>query len=238
MRMHNPATSGKPIHVFTAGAFGAAVVIRLRTLMTDVIVTACDTAEATGPSYWPPARLHAIAAWRPVPRLARILNQTSYAWKTPFIPAVLEASHLVVGPVVVPGLGACHACYERRRLQHDPRPEARSALLNQYEQDPDSGAQGHLAVFADIAAVRMAQSIRQVETEPAQAAGRVWRFDVLTRQVAASVVTGVHGCVHCGLRREEATRSYAGLHEELSWLLQQRPATRVADWRDFANKDR
>ena len=44
MRMYSPVSGGKPIHIFTVGAFGACVASRLRTLLTDVIVTACDTA--------------------------------------------------------------------------------------------------------------------------------------------------------------------------------------------------
>jgi bacteriocin biosynthesis cyclodehydratase domain-containing protein len=143
----------------------------------------------------------------------------SHAWRTPFIEAVMETPQLRVGPVVVPGKGACHACAERRALQHSPRPNEHRALREFYDANPEQGPQGFLPAFAEIAAVRLAQFVRQIGKDPVSVAGQVWRLNTIHRETVGSKVVGVHGCPRCGLKRDEATRSFASLRYEVAGLL-------------------
>ena len=99
--------------------------------------------------------------------------------------------------LVVPGFGACHACAERRAVQHSPRPEEHRALREFYDANPQQGPQGFLPVFAEIAAVRLAQFVRQLEGDPAAVAGRVWLLNTIHRYAVSSEVVGVHGCPRC-----------------------------------------
>ena len=127
----------------------------------------------------------------------------------------MEAPHLRVGPLVVPGSGACRSCHEKRTLQHSSRPAQLEALWNYYDANPGLGPQGYLAPFAEIAALRLAQFVDELDQNPAAAAGSVWEIDVVSRLTKTGKVVGIHGCPRCGLGRDESTRSFAEMLEEL-----------------------
>jgi bacteriocin biosynthesis cyclodehydratase domain-containing protein len=167
---------------------------------------------------WPAGRMYILASWRPVPRLIESLNAMCHATRTPLLPAIVDGYQLVVGPVIVPGLSACHRCYELRIRQHYARQEARAALNAHYDLHPESGPKGHLRVFADLAAIRLAQLVQKLDRAPKEAAGNVWRLDLLTRQAVSGRVIGVHGCRYCGMQRDEQSRSHGLLEEELAFL--------------------
>jgi len=207
--MMKHAAHARAIHVISVGAFGHAVATTLGALLPDVIETIADA--STHPSHWPAARVHLLAAWRPAPAISRTLDDMSHAWRTPFIEAVMETPFLRVGPIVVPGLGACHGCAERRALQHSPRPREHQALRDFYDANPQHGPRGFLPALADIAAARLAQGVHQVDRDPAAAAGRVWRMNTVQRDTTSATVVGIHGCPRCGLDRDEATRGVARL---------------------------
>ena len=215
--------NAKSIHVLTVGPFGQAAGIVLRDLLPRVALTHCTAHEGMNSSYWPDACLRLVVSWRPSPALLELVNRLSFAWNIPFIPAVLDGPELVIGPVTIPGLSACHRCYERRVLQHCTRPEARAALLRHYDSNPESGPEGHLDVFADLAAARLAQLVGQVQSAPDQIAGKIWQFDLIRRLSTMSTVVGVHGCPYCGLQRDERSRSYSMLRAEVEALLRVKP---------------
>lgn len=222
------------VHILSVGAFGQAVAEALGGLLPDVSETRADLNYPPHPAFWPVARIQLLAAWRPVPRLSRLLDEMSHAWRTPFVEAVIETPNLRVGPVVVPGFGACHACAERRAVQHSPRPEEHRALREFYDTNPQQGPQGFLPVFAEIAAVRLAQFVRQLEGDPAAVAGRVWLLNTIHRYAVSSEVVGVHGCPRCGLKRNEATRSFVALRREVADLLALDAADGLTEAQDAA----
>lgn len=208
----------KPIHVLSVGPFGRAVGAAFKELMPEapgVIVTALRDDETTFPALWPTASIHILAAWRQVRALSRAFDEMCHAWRTPFIEAVMETPMLRVGPVVVPGSGACRGCYEKRTLQHASRPAQLEALWQYYDANPGRGPQGYLTPFIEIAALRLAQFVDELEQNPAQAAGSVWELDVVSRLTRTGKVVGIHACPRCGLGRNEATRSFAEMLDEL-----------------------
>jgi bacteriocin biosynthesis cyclodehydratase domain-containing protein len=206
------------VHLVTVGPFGQAVASALQEIVAAHVTPAGKRNETT-PALWPLARINVLVSWRPVPRLYQLCDAVSYAWKRPWFPVVLEDQMLRIGPVVVPGQGACHGCYEKRVLQHSARQALYRALNEHYEAHPESGPQGFLPAIAEIAALRAAQLIEQLESEPASEAGWLWQMDILTRRTLRSQVIGVHDCPRCGLQRDLSTRSYAALREELrTWL--------------------
>lgn len=206
-----------PVHVLSVGAFGEAVARALKELLPDVVETTHSGHTST--AQWPIARLNILAAWRPVPTLSRLVEGASYAWRIPSLTVVLEDPMMRVGPVVVPGIGACSTCYEKRILQHTPRQAVYAALFNHYTAHPESGPQGYLTAFAEIAATRLVQQIHHLERDPATEAGRLWQMDMMTRNTVTAQIIGAHGCPRCGLQRDEATRSYKDMQRELSSLL-------------------
>jgi bacteriocin biosynthesis cyclodehydratase domain-containing protein len=221
IKVYLPRPNGRmhAVHILTVGEFGRAVAATLRGLLEDVCETRADEGYSVYPAQWPIAQVRLLAAWRPTPGLSRACDEMSHAWRTPFIEAVMETPNLRVGPVVAPGLGACHGCAERRALQHSPRPGEHAALRDFYEANPGQGPRGFLPAFAEIAAVRLAQFVRRVNRDPAAAAGHVWRMNTILRETTSGVVVGIHGCPRCGLKRDESTRSYAALRRELADLL-------------------
>jgi bacteriocin biosynthesis cyclodehydratase domain-containing protein len=210
----------RPFHVLAVGQFGESASAILKGLLSPVVVTSSGAGNMMNPSLWPDARLHMVVAWRPVPKVANLVNRLCFARHTPFVVAAAEEPGLIVGPAVVPGLSACYECFEQRVLQHCPRPQVRTALHRDYDLNPQSGPKGYLSVFCDLAAVRLAQVAREVETAPHHAAGRVWWFDMMRRHATIGRVVGVHGCRWCGLGRDERKRSYAAMRAELDRLFE------------------
>jgi bacteriocin biosynthesis cyclodehydratase domain-containing protein len=211
-------TGKDSIHVLTVGVFGERTADVLKELLPNVITTKPNPDNSTLPAMWPVARINVVAAWRPVPRLYRVFDVLSHHWKTPFISATLEAPHLVVGPVIIPGSGACYGCYEKRVLQHSARPTEHLAAQKFYDDNPGAGPQGYLIPFIEMAALRLAQIIKQLDEAPESVAGRVWQLNTISRQVINSEVIGLHGCIWCGLNRSEEARSFESLQSELSYL--------------------
>lgn len=211
----------KPIHVLSVGPFGRAVGAAFKELMPkvpgvpEVLVTALRDDESTVPALWPTANIHILAAWRPVRALSRAFDEMCHRWRTPFIEAVMETPLLRVGPVVVPGSGSCRTCYEKRTLQHASRPAQLEALWGYYDANPGRGPQGYLAPFVEIAALRLAQFVDELKQNSDVAAGSVWELDVVSRITRTGKVVGIHGCPRCGLGRDESTRSFSEMLEEL-----------------------
>ena len=224
MRSEWNARRSTPIQVITSGPFGVSVGLSLQELLPHVDVSEYSDALVKSEPEWPAGRTYILASWRPVPRLMESLNAMCYATGTPLLPAMVEGYQLVVGPAIVPGFGACHGCYELRMRQHCARQEARASLQRHYDLHPESGPKGHLRVFADLAAIRLAQLVQKLDRAPQEIAGDVWQLDLLTRQALSGHVIGVHGCRHCGLRRDEQSRSHALLETELAFLFERSEA--------------
>jgi bacteriocin biosynthesis cyclodehydratase domain-containing protein len=210
--------AGRRVHILSVGAFGQAIAASLQTLLPNVRESRVDANGQTHPMFWPQANVHLLATWRPTTRLSRLLNEMSYAWRTPFIEAVLETPQLRVGPVVVPGASACYDCFAKRMLQHAQRPAEYQALRAFYDANPTQGPQGFLPAVADLAAIRLAQLVQALERDANSVAGQIWHLNTMQRDTAQSTVVGVHGCVHCGLGQDEATRGYQAMQHELNWL--------------------
>jgi bacteriocin biosynthesis cyclodehydratase domain-containing protein len=217
---HQPElNSTRGVHVHAVGAFGRKTAAILCTRVPDVVVTESnDQREAA--SDWPAAGVHVLAAWRPVSALCRAFERLSYATKSPFIPAIAEAPYLRVGPVIVPGSGACYTCFERRVVQHSSRRDTDLALMHFYDAHPEIGPGGFLVPFAEIAALRVEQLLAQVRTNPVSVSGSIWSLETIRRQITCSRTVGIHGCPRCGLGTREEQRSYTRLRAELERLRQ------------------
>ncbi|MGE3508716.1 MAG: TOMM precursor leader peptide-binding protein [Vicinamibacterales bacterium] len=229
MSTHSPSPDGDgrspvgrlSLHVVAVGPFGEAVAEALADGRRTARVTPVHPSRIDAAA-WPHAAVHVLASGYPCHQLCRDLETLCYQRSSALVPVTLDAPHLIVGPVVVPGTGSCFSCYRRRLLQHAARPPVTRALLDHYDAEPLRGPVGHLSVLADLAAARVEQLFAdgQMHADALAgchaAAGQVWRIDYLTRDTALSRVIGVHGCPRCGLRRDERTRSVDELHAYLT----------------------
>ncbi|MET7673055.1 TOMM precursor leader peptide-binding protein [Micromonospora luteifusca] len=135
-----------------------------------------------------------VALWRPSPALCERVDERAHAIGIPWLPIVLEPSHLRVGPLVLPGAGPCHRCFEERRAQHDPHWPAAEALYAAYDRDPTFGPAGFLPQHARTAAGLAAG----VLLRPGGMAGRVISVPLRGVSVRRDPVVACHGCARCG----------------------------------------
>lgn len=138
-----------------------------------------------------------VALWRTAPALCERLDTLAHAAGVRWLPVVLEPAQVRAGPLVVPGAGPCHACFEARRLQHDPHPAAAAALSAAYDEDLECGPAGYLPQQASTAAGLAAVLLRAPDTD----AGTVLGLPSGSRAVRRDTVTGRHGCSRCASDR-------------------------------------
>ena len=205
----------EPVYIFSSGAFGEAVARYLEALRGDVVPMPASIDSA--PDEWPLARISVVAAWRPEHALCETLDRLSHARGRPFIPLVADSRTLRLGPIVVPGGGSCWNCWRQRSRQHASWLDRRAAVWKHYDGSPEAGPRGYFAPFAMLGAVRISQTIEELDAQ-APIGGRLWEIDMITRQIAASTVVGVHNCPRCGLHRPAEDRGFAELRQALQGM--------------------
>lgn len=216
--------NGKPmtkVHVLAVGGFGAAVADRLRRERHDLEISTDRAGSPELSASWPDADLRILASWRETPRLAELLDARSADWGTPWFPVLAEHPRLRVGPVVVPGAGACYRCFRKRRAQHE-RDAAHVATLHaHYDASPESGPDGFLPHHVDMAAGMALDVLRRFDAgEGKLFAGTVRHWHLLEQHLSGGRVVGVHACDRC--RRPlavPADSTWAELARDLTPLL-------------------
>jgi bacteriocin biosynthesis cyclodehydratase domain-containing protein len=192
-----------PIHALWMGPFGGSVVSHLQSLCPDVIprevvhneTDDCGTA----------ARADILVTSRPARMLCMQINETSHRLRRPFLSVVQDSTALRVGPLTLPGKGACWKCWDTRERQHSRWTRGKDSLTNYYSTEPNAGPRGYLEPIARMAAVRVAQIISTLDAGTA-AAGYVWEMDIFTLETTEAFVVGVHDCPFCGLNRPRTSR--------------------------------
>jgi len=206
------------IHVVAVGGFGLAVAESLRNVLSPIHVTQSPDGYVNSAT-WPETDALVLAAWRPEPKTAALLDTVAFQRGVPFIPAIMEHPYLRVGPTVVPGFGSCYHCFLQRLLQHAPAPHLTQALYDHYASHPTEGPAGYPPFAVSVAAMTLAEILHNLATHPASQAGVVRQINVQTMKTTRSHVVGVHGCPRCGLRRTERTRSYETLAQDVARLI-------------------
>lgn len=201
----------------SVGTFGRAVGGYISMLYPFIHEITFHEAEESGPGILPSTFAYVLASWRPVPALCDKAAKLSKERRLPFIPVILDAGTLQLGPVVVPGNSACWECWKLRSRQHSFSPKERAAVLEFYDTNPEAGPTGFLEPFAMLAAAQIRHAI-QLFDDPQGISGYIWQIDLLSRQVSTGRLLGVDGCPNCGLDRPVRDRSYAEARKELSFL--------------------
>ncbi|MBT2454180.1 TOMM precursor leader peptide-binding protein [Streptomyces sp. ISL-86] len=194
------------VHVLAVGDFGTAVADRLFLERRDIAVTSDVKSSLEFSSVWPEAQVRILASWRETPRLAELLDARSADWGTTWFPVVAEHPRLRIGPVVVPGEGACYRCFRQRRSQHERDSSHTATLHAHYDASPAAGTAGFLPHHVDMAAGMALDVLRRVEAgETEHLAGNVRHWHVLEQHVTGARVVGVHGCDRCRPRPVDPT---------------------------------
>lgn len=207
----------KPVHILAVAGFGQAVARRLADMLSSVVITDATGGEAV-PAAWPVASVHVLAAWRPMPQLAAVLDACTYRWKVPWLPIISEHPNLRIGPTVAPGYGPCYTCFSRRYLQHSSTPDLTEALHLHYANHPTVGPLGFSPAMVTMAAMTAYEVLQSLSSDPAVEAGVIRQINLQTLKTIKTGTVGVHGCPNCGRGRDERNRSYDLLAADLRRL--------------------
>ncbi|MEU3568945.1 TOMM precursor leader peptide-binding protein [Kitasatospora sp. NPDC036755] len=208
------------VHVLALGDFGTAVAERLRRDHDGVVVTSDREGPQQFSARWPRADVRVLASWREAPAVAEALDARSAAWGTPWLPVVAEHPRLRIGPLVVPGKGACYRCFRRRRSQHERDSALTAALHAHYDAHAEAGPGGFLPQHAVLAAGAALDLLRRLEHDAGDKdAGTIRHWHLLEQHLAAARVVGVHGCDRCRRTSTSAGSSWEDLARDLDpWL--------------------
>lgn len=147
---------------------------------TDVVLATCDYGRAD--------RLHALS------RAARAADAV-------MLPVWLDGFTGHLGPITVPGMGACLRCYALRRAANDERPELSEALRRHATESTEGrGATGFVEPMTGVLGALCALEICRLygcETSPV-AVGRSLEIDLVRCQATTRPVLAVPGCPDCG----------------------------------------
>jgi bacteriocin biosynthesis cyclodehydratase domain-containing protein len=154
------------------------------------------------------AKAHMLIAPSAEPDLTEALDALSFERGVPWLPVTIEHPQLRVGPLVVPGEGACARCYLMRHRQHDPSVAISDLMIDHLRRHPGEAPQGHLPGLASVAAALAVKAL-------AGPAGRVVNLDVLSLGVSSGHVTGIHGCGRCDPTPRDKDRTYRMLVRDL-----------------------
>ena len=181
--------------VFTSGEFGRAVAMKLarRYPEAERIVLSAEQDRLAAGALHPGCNLFALD--RIDEDLFAAVDEAAHEQRTMWLPVTIHGHRLQVGPLVIPGQGACWHCWRRRREQHRSMGEETSA-----KRVPGWSQQTYMACAASLASARSVETMARHARGDA-VAGSVWTMNCLTTVVEQSTVAGVHACPRCGLGR-------------------------------------
>jgi bacteriocin biosynthesis cyclodehydratase domain-containing protein len=180
--------------IFTAGHFGQALGARMAAshgaTCVDLLASAGQFDQLVED-----ASFVAVASWRAHPALCRELDDACFRHGVRWSMVQLDGDVLTCGPLVQPGKGACHHCYQSRAAAHSAALKWERELQAYYELNPEQGPAGYPAALLEIGAASLADDVLAVD-----AGARVRTIDVISSSVRESEVIGIHRCPRCRSR--------------------------------------
>ncbi|MEG2803371.1 hypothetical protein [Stenotrophomonas sp.] len=150
-------------------------------------------------------QLICFASSRPHPAIQSELNEAAVRLGIPFVQASLFAHEVQLGPTVIPGATACHACYQARLKANYARldvPEARDRFL---DRNPGFQFDGRLASVDALAASLAASEVSRVLSNhaPPVALSAEVSINALTQTRQRHFIPYVEWCAVCSSARPE-----------------------------------
>lgn len=144
-------------------------------------------------------QLICFASSRPHPAVQSQLNEAAVRLGIPFVQTALFAHELQLGPTVIPGSTACHACYQARLKSNYARsdvPEARDRFL---DRNPGFQFAGHLAPVDEVAASLTTTEVERVlsNNAPPVALSTEVSVNALTQTQQRHFIPYVEWCEVC-----------------------------------------
>jgi bacteriocin biosynthesis cyclodehydratase domain-containing protein len=140
-----------------------------------------------------------VAMWRPYPAACEEADAIASRHQRPWLPVVMDHPFVRVGPVVVPGRGACFACFTARHEQHDLHASTSAMLRAGFDRDPELGPRGYLHHHARLAAALAQLALGDLSADwLTTTAGQVLSFNVYRNAIRRHPVIARSGCPRCG----------------------------------------
>lgn len=140
-----------------------------------------------------------VAMWRPYPAACEEADALAIHHQRPWLPVVMDHPNVRVGPVVVPGRGACFACFTARHDQHDNQASISAMLRAGFDRDPELGPRGYLHHHARLAAALAQLALGDLSAGwLTTTAGQVLSFNVYRTAIRRHPVIARSGCPRCG----------------------------------------
>jgi bacteriocin biosynthesis cyclodehydratase domain-containing protein len=198
------------------GPLGESVaLLRLGDFGDHVAALLCDNArwpqamaDSVADAFEKDSRAFIAAMWRPCPAVCEEADALAFRHQRPWLPVVMDHPHVRVGPVVVPGQGACFACFTARYDQHDSQRDITAALRAGFDREPDFGPRGYLDHHARLAAALAQIALGDLSEDwLASAAAQVLTFNVYRNAIRRHTVIARSGCPRCGRPADAANGS-------------------------------
>ncbi|MGD8167296.1 TOMM precursor leader peptide-binding protein [Herbiconiux sp. P16] len=199
------------VHMVTLGEFAADLVDALPKSWREQRTT--DSESAARPDLWPTARLQIVITQREDARLFEIMDESAFNLQRPWVPVVMEPRSIRVGPQIVPGVGACYACFVRRQYQHGRRTTTDRELAALSDRSGATEQRGYLP--AHISATgQLLRSLAAplLSVGPPRDHGRLFRLGFAELSVNESAVIAIHGCGRCG-RADDGEQTWRSLEQ-------------------------
>lgn len=207
------AKQGHDVTLLGLGEFGEHVVALLRSSARWRVMVTGGIADA----YAQDSRAVIAAMWRPCPAICEEADALAFRHQQPWLPVVMDHPHVRVGPVVVPGRGACFGCFTARCNHRDGQPDVTDALHAAFDRDPGFGPLGYLDHHARLAAALAEMALGDLSADwLAAAAGQVLTFNVYRGDIRRHPVTACFDCTRCSV--PAAGRSHQAIAGLLSGL--------------------
>jgi bacteriocin biosynthesis cyclodehydratase domain-containing protein len=141
---------------------------------------------------------------------AESADEAAHHSRIPWLGVEVEHQRATVGPLVVPGQGPCHACFRRRRMQHDPQwpltRALRAARVREEALRPRGFLPHHPRMVAGVVAMLLGSAAGRMA-----AAGSVVTVQFDRSTVTRDMVVGCHGCARCGTSAAQPGRDLGTL---------------------------
>ena len=149
------------------------------------------------------ADLLVACAGSSAPAFFEDVNARSLASGTRWMRVALAGTSAHLGPTVIPHETACYACFERRRMTHEPDLDAFAAYRARRAPASPDASDGSLAPLAATLAAQSAMEVMRLLTAfaPAVTIGRYWEWNAASPSATAHEVLRVPRCPGCSRRR-------------------------------------
>ncbi|MDX6450642.1 MAG: hypothetical protein QOH16_691 [Gaiellaceae bacterium] len=137
------------------------------------------------------------ASWRPEGTFFSRVEESCRAVRRRWLPVVFRGTSIQVGPLVVPDVSPCYACFAAREAVRGPLGPRGALVRDAYDEDPDFGVRGYAAIHVTAARAMIKTALRN-------SPGVGITLHLLEERLESTHAVTITGCPRCGYIRGQA----------------------------------